>query len=189
LGNPSILEDNPYTRNNNNIRNFKTSNPSLVPAPLLNPNFLPKDISNNRIASRGNDLVYSKKKLIIYNLITFLDNNNVPNQNNATNINQTNPLVGGHGGAYHTENSYPGSQANYNSNRNNELINNFNPNQYVSQGPLDNYKNTISKGPNSPPSKVFSNYFFSHPEKNHQVLNNKAPNSGNIKPDGSDFIK
>jgi len=42
---------------------------------------------------------------------------------------------------------------------------------------------------NSPPSKVFTNYFFNYPEKNEDGFINKSSNLGKNKLDGSDFIK
>jgi hypothetical protein len=83
------------------------------------------------------------------------------------------------------------NQPNIPLNNNTEFINNFNPNRYISQGPLDNYKNVISEK-TTPADKIFSNYFFNHPDKTGQGFNNrenKTPFSSNIVQDDNDFIK
>ena len=59
LGNP-VLENDPYTRN---CRNFKTSNPSLVPSSIIAASLLPQEVLNNGLASVGNNLVNSKDDL------------------------------------------------------------------------------------------------------------------------------
>jgi hypothetical protein len=83
------------------------------------------------------------------------------------------------------------NQANNPLNKNIEFINNYNPNKYFGQGPIDNYKNVIS-GKNTPLDKIFSNYFFNHPDKTARIINNsenKTPLSSHIVQDDNDFIK
>ena len=112
----------------------------------------------------------------------FLIDNRSANQNNR----QGQGVGQGH---YNIENLYSGSIRGYqkpNGPANNEFINNFNPNQYVSKGPSNNQNTNTS----SSPSKVFSNYFFNHPEGGQgNNSNNRGHNNGKSRLDGSDFIK
>ena len=64
FGHPTNIDDNPY---NNNIRNLKTNNPSFVPASISLNNIFPQmqEMSKNKLASRGNNLVYGKKNIKI----------------------------------------------------------------------------------------------------------------------------
>lgn len=112
------------------------------------------------------------------NLCFYLDGNN----NNVNNSNNKQPQNVGQG----QYNTYQGN----NNNNNNNLIQNFNPNQYMGKGPMDIYNKGSSTGPlkNNAPSIAFSNYIFSQPENSNKGLR-QGPNSGVIKPDGSDFIK